>query len=84
MEVVSINPVFNELDNPETLIKHIEQLSFSIDDHNNILGALLNQIEPIDFEKATNPHSAENFKLNTKHYTVLAIENIINIAEVNN
>jgi putative DNA primase/helicase len=51
--------------------------------HTEILNQLIEQIEPLDFEILANPHNAENFKLNTKHFLVLSIENTLQIAEKN-
>ena len=52
--------------------------------HSEVLKNLLEQIEAIDFEAKANPKQIENFKLTNKHYTVLAIESILNLAKRNN
>ena len=51
--------------------------------HAEILHQLIEQFEPLDFEALANPHNAENFKLNTKHFLVLSIENALQFAEKN-
>ena len=51
--------------------------------HTDILYKLTEQFESLDFEAMANPHNSENFKLNTKHFLVLSIENILQIAENN-
>ncbi len=51
--------------------------------HTEILHQLIEQFEPLDFEIIANPHNAENFKLNTKHFLVLSIENTLLFAENN-
>jgi putative DNA primase/helicase len=51
--------------------------------HAEILHQLIEQFEPLDFEVLANPHNAENFKLNTKHFLVLSIENALKFAEQN-
>jgi putative DNA primase/helicase len=51
--------------------------------HPEILHQLIEQFEPLDFEALANPHNAENFKLNTKHFLVLSIENALQVAEKN-
>jgi putative DNA primase/helicase len=49
--------------------------------HAEILNQLIEQFEPLDFEVLANPHNAENFNLNTKHFLVLSIENILKFTE---
>lgn len=51
--------------------------------HAEILTHLIEQLDQLDFEVLANPHNAENFKLNTKHYLVLSIENTLLFAEKN-
>jgi putative DNA primase/helicase len=51
--------------------------------HAEILHQLIKHFEPLDFETMANPHNAENFKLNTKHFLVLSIENTLKFAEKN-
>ena len=52
MEAKKINPVFDDLNNPETIINHVEQLIKKTDatPHAEILQQLIEQIEPLDFE----------------------------------
>jgi putative DNA primase/helicase len=83
---MKLNPVFNDLNNPATMISHFEQLkskSETATPHAEILQQLIEQFEPLDFEALANPHNAENFKLNTKHFLVLSIENTLQLAEKN-
>lgn len=51
--------------------------------HAEILHQLIKQFEQLDFEVLANPHNTENFKLNTKHFLVLSIENALKFAEQN-
>ena len=51
--------------------------------HAGILHQLIEQFEQLDFEVLANPHNTENFKLNTKHFLVLSIENTLQFAEKN-
>jgi len=84
MKAIQINPQLEDLDNPETFLNHIQELTKNpTTPHSDILHQLILQFEPLDFEEMANPHNAENFKLNNKHYTVLSIEEIIQIAESN-
>ena len=53
MEAVKINPVFDDLINPVTILNHIEQLkgkSEAATPHAEILQQLIEQFEPLDFE----------------------------------
>jgi len=70
MKAIKINPQFEEI-----------QTHTKVTPHTEILSQLLKQFEPLDFEAIANPHNAENFKLSNKHYTVLSIENVLQIAE---
>ena len=49
---MELKPVFNDLDNPETFINHIQQLKVGTEvlPHSKILHELLEQFEPLDFE----------------------------------
>jgi putative DNA primase/helicase len=83
---MKLNPVFDDLNNPATILNHVEQLksrSEAATPHAEILHQLIEQFEPLDFEVLANPHKAENFKLNLKHYLVLSIENVLQLAENN-
>lgn len=83
---MKLNPVFDDLDNPATILNHVEKLktkSAVATPHDEILHQLIEQFEPLDFEALANPHNAENFKLNTKHFLVLSIENVLQLAEKN-
>ncbi|MEN2282221.1 phage/plasmid primase, P4 family [Algoriphagus sp. SE2] len=84
MEAKKLNPQFEDLHQPETLLNHIHEITENkTTPHAEILSQLLEQFEPLDFEAMANPHNAENFKLTNKHYTVLSIENVLQIAENN-
>jgi putative DNA primase/helicase len=52
--------------------------------HAEILGKLLKQVEPLDFEKMANPKKHDNFKLSTRHYLILSNENVLKVASHNN
>ena len=77
-----LNPKFDDLKKPKVIMDHVQALTESESTpHDEILNKLLEQFEPIDFEAIANPHKVENFKLNKRHYTVLSIENILQLAE---
>ena len=81
---ISLNPQFEDLQKPETLLNHVNELTKTkATSHTEILSQLLDQFKPLDFEDIANPNNAENFKLTNKHYTVLSIENVLQIAENN-
>jgi putative DNA primase/helicase len=85
MSAIKLDPKFDDLQKPETLMKHVKELTkTSSTPHDKILVEFVEYFELIDFEEKANPHKAENFKLNTKHYTVLSIENVLLLAENNN
>lgn len=81
----TINPVFDDLKNPATVLNHVEKLIKEPEatPHDKILKQLIGEFEPLDFETLANPHNAENFKLNTKHFLVLSIENALEFATKN-
>lgn len=84
MEAIRINPQFQDLNNPETLVNHIQELTKATGTpHSEILNQLLEQFEPLDYKLLANPKSVENFKMTNKHYLVLSIENVLQIAENN-
>jgi putative DNA primase/helicase len=103
-----INPQFENLNNPETFIKHIQELTESKEPiaHDEILSELIEQFKPLDFEKLAFPQREKILNLlenpdlpvderktlnkqlskltvNNKHYLVLSIENVLQIAEAN-
>jgi putative DNA primase/helicase len=83
-EGVMLNPQFEDLQNPKTLLNHVQEITTTkVTSHTKILTQLIKQFEPLDFEAMANPHNAENFKLTNKHYTVLTIENVLQTAENN-
>jgi len=81
----TINPNFSDLSNPATMLKHIEKLTAKTEAvrHTEILQKLIEQFTPLDFEALANPHNTENFKIKTKHFLVLAIENLLTVANRN-
>ncbi|MDM1534223.1 DNA primase family protein [Myroides marinus] len=84
MENIILNPEFTDLQNPDTFKNHINQLlNIEIVEHDKLLNELLNQFETIDFITLANPTGRDDFKISNKHYTVLAIENILKIATSN-
>jgi len=105
---IKLNPVFDNLENPYTLIKHIEQIikKKKVTPHAEIFHQLIEQFEPLDFESLAFPEVEKlrkqiedpnteteqikdikkqlyKIKANTKHFLVLSIENVLNIAEKN-
>ncbi|CAA7392074.1 DNA primase family protein [Chryseobacterium fistulae] len=106
---MKLNPVFDDLNDPATIINHVSELirknSF-ITPHTEILKELLQQFEVLDFELLAFPQieqlreeleklpresdvantireQLDKFKLNVKHYLILSVENVLNIAEGN-
>lgn len=84
-------PTENEL-TPEVWSRHIEQLEQEgkkaeqnelPTPHTIILNHLINQLELLDFESLANPHNVDNFKLSTKHFLVLSIDNLLKVTEKN-
>ena len=69
----------------EDIKGEVEQLlkENKVTPHAEILKQLIEQFEVLDFEALANPHSMENFRLNTKHILVLSIENALHLAEKN-
>jgi putative DNA primase/helicase len=53
----AITPNFDDLQNPETFVKHVQELkkTDAVTPHAEILDQLLNEIEPIDFEASAFP-----------------------------
>ncbi|MGD9930248.1 MAG: phage/plasmid primase, P4 family [Mangrovibacterium sp.] len=82
---INLNPVFGDLTNPATMLSHIEQLTAETEavKHAEILQRLIEQFEPLDFEALANPNNGENFKLGTKHFLVITIENLLSVAAHN-
>ena len=82
---VPLNPEFESLEEPNTIIKHINELTEKQEiKHASILSKLLKQFKKIDFEKIANPSVHDNFKLSNKHYTIISIDNVLRIAKYNN
>jgi len=52
MNPVKLNPVFDDLINPDTIINHVDKLKVKIEatPHAKILHQLIEQFEPLDFE----------------------------------
>ena len=84
-KLAGLNPVFDDLNEPDTIINHVEKLVKKTDapDHTEILNNLLQQFVELDFEALANPHNVDDFKLNGKHFLVLSIENVLKVAEKN-
>lgn len=115
---MKLNPVFDDLNSPATILNHVEELKSKSEatPHAEILQQLIEQFEPLDFqelafpevikikkalqginEKLKNDPENENLKeqlfkelkelgkrkVNTKHYLVLSIENVLQFAEKN-
>lgn len=84
-KVVPLTPVFESLEEPDTIIQHVNGLIEKQNvKHVDILSKLTKEFKPIDFEEKANPNKHENFKLSNKHYSVISIENVLLIAKNNN
>ena len=82
---VPLNPQFESLEEPGTIIRHINELTDSKEvKHNNILSKLLKQFNKVDFERIANPSVHDNFKLTNKHYSIISIDTVLNTARSNN
>lgn len=59
MEAKEINPVFDDLNNSNTILNHLEQLKSKSEatPHAEILHQLIEQFEPLDFEVLAFPHA---------------------------
>lgn len=55
---MKLNPVFDDLNNPATILNHIEELKSKSEatPHAEILNQLIEQFEPLDFELLAFPH----------------------------
>lgn len=51
--------------------------------HNELLLELLRQVGKVDFMADANPNNIDNFKLQRKHYVVLTIEKVLELAKAN-
>jgi putative DNA primase/helicase len=61
---MKLNPVFDDLNNPATILNHVEELkskSEAATPHAEILNQLIEQFEPLDFEGLAFPQ-AEKLK----------------------
>ncbi|WP_288955750.1 phage/plasmid primase, P4 family [uncultured Polaribacter sp.] len=84
-KVVPVKPVFESLEDPKTLMNHIETLTVKNEEkHTVILSKLLKEFKPINFEKIANPKKLDNFKLLNKHFSIISIDNVLKIAKNNN
>jgi len=84
VNLIGLNPKFEPLQDAETLINHVQELTKNkATPHAEILNQLIEQFEPLDFEEMANPKKIENFKLSYKHYTVLSVENALQVASKN-
>ena len=54
---MKLNPVFNDLHNPDTILNHVQELKATNDAtaHAEILEQLIEQFEPLDFEALAFP-----------------------------
>ena len=69
--MTKLNPQFEDLQQPETIINHVQELTKTkATPHAEILKQLIEQFEPLDFEALANPQNIENFKVTAKHYLV--------------
>ncbi|MFN5323949.1 MAG: phage/plasmid primase, P4 family [Bacteroidota bacterium] len=82
---MQISPVFDDLNNPSTFLNHLEGLKNITDTtpHKAVLHQLIEQVKVLDFVALANPKGADNFKLNNKHYLILSIENVLELAKKN-
>jgi putative DNA primase/helicase len=55
---MKLNPVFDDLNNPATILNHVEELKSKSEatPHAEILNQLIEQFEPLDFEVLAFPH----------------------------
>jgi putative DNA primase/helicase len=116
---MKLNPIFDDLTNPSTIIDHVEGLTGNKNGilHFEVLEKLKEQISPIDFQELAFPEAKaikdklkklnekqkkdpENedikeeileqlselgkLKVNLKHYLVLSIDNLLEVANKNN
>jgi putative DNA primase/helicase len=82
--MTKLNPKFDDLSKPETIKNHLQELTKTkATPHDKILSQLLEQVDIVDFEALANPRSIENFKITQKHYSVLAVQHILEIAAKN-
>lgn len=82
---VPLNPQFESLEEPDTIIRHINGLIETKEvKHANILSKLLKQFNKVDFERIANPSVHDNFKLTNKHYSIISIDTVLNVAKSNN
>ncbi len=104
---VRLNPNFSGLDDPKTIQNHVSELRRpkTATPHEEILGQLLEQIEPVDFAALAFPEvtrlrkllekekdsdrlasiqrQLEKLKITQKHYLILSIENVLELAKKN-
>lgn len=61
MEAIKLTPVFDDLNNPITILNHIEELKAKSEatPHAEILHQLIEQFEPLDFELLAFPQAAK-------------------------
>jgi putative DNA primase/helicase len=86
MEAININPVFDDLNNPNTILSHVEQLKSKNEaiPHAEIFNQLITHMsKSVDFEKIANPQNIPDFKLGNKHYSVISIDEVLKLAEKN-
>jgi len=87
---ISLNPNFSDLE-PADFLAHIEDLRKGKEakSYKEIFNELLDQIEPLDFEALAFPKANDDMKqlgqvkLTTKHYLILAVDYILELAKKN-
>jgi putative DNA primase/helicase len=64
MEAKKLNPVFDDLEKPEIILNHLEELKSKSEaiPHAEILNQLIEQFEPLDFELLAFPHTEKLLK----------------------
>lgn len=82
---MKLNPVFDDLNNPATILNHVEELKSKSEatPHAEIFEQLIKQFKRVDFEEIANPQGLEDFKLGNKHYSVISIDEVLKLAEKN-
>jgi putative DNA primase/helicase len=80
---MKLNPVFDDLNNPATILNHVKELKSKSEatPHAEILNQLIEQFKRVDFMKIANPINDPEFKLNNKHYSVISIDEVLKLAE---
>jgi putative DNA primase/helicase len=84
---ISINPEFNDLNAPQTIVNHVEKLVTESTDEptpqSEVFKQLIRQFNKVNFMGIANPQGDPEFKLGNKHYSVISIDEVIKLAEQN-